>query len=149
MTNFSIKELVPHSDNMILVDKIIDIDEGYIIASFTVKEECIFLENNILPNYILIEIMAQSIAAYSGYFRKLNNLKSTLGFLIGCRKFETFIDEIHIHDNLIINSKLNLLDEKGFGIFYSEVYLKDKIIANSSLNVFNPNDGDLKRTLDE
>jgi predicted hotdog family 3-hydroxylacyl-ACP dehydratase len=72
MTNFpDIAELLPHDAPMILVDRLIDVQEESVHCQVDIGEHQLFFDNEskTTPAYVGIEFMAQSIAAWSPAIR--------------------------------------------------------------------------------
>ena len=68
--------LLPQSGVMALIDEVASVERGKIVCKMLVKEG-VFTENGVLPNYVFMEIMAQSIAAYASSEGDVN-----MGFLL-------------------------------------------------------------------
>ncbi len=88
MNQEEIKKIIPHRDNMLLVEEAEVIDENTSRGKYTVKGDEFFLKghfpgNPVVPGVILCEMMAQaSCVLLAGkaqgatpYFTKLNNVK--------------------------------------------------------------------------
>ncbi|MFT0211457.1 hotdog family protein [Pseudomonas sp. F1_0610] len=134
----AIAALVPHSGNMMLLDKIISWDEEQVTTQVIVKNNGLFnQEDGSYPAYLGIELMAQSIAAYAGMRAKQAGLPVELGFLLGTRRFETNVDRFPLNSILTITAKRSLEDESGMGVF--ECWLTAQAISQTArLNVYRP-----------
>lgn len=88
MNQEEIKKIIPHRDNMLLVEEAEVVDENTARGKYTVKGDEFFLKghfpgNPVVPGVILCEMMAQaSCVLLAGkakgmtpYFTKLNNVK--------------------------------------------------------------------------
>ena len=58
-----ISPLIPHSGEMVMLDKITEFGEDYLIAEMTVKPDCLLLKDGKLATYMGAEILAQGVAA--------------------------------------------------------------------------------------
>ncbi len=89
---YSRKELepyMPHSGAMLLIDRIVDYGPEHIVAEVDVGPHLPFYTNGAVPAYLGIELMAQSIAAWSGIRRANPASRPPIGFLLGTRRFES------------------------------------------------------------
>ena len=88
MNREEIKNIIPHRDNMLLVDKAELIDENHTVGEYTVKGDEFFLKghfpgNPVVPGVILCEILAQTSCVLLGdraagktpYFAAMNNVR--------------------------------------------------------------------------
>lgn len=88
MNQEQIKKIIPHRDNMLLVEEAEVIDESTSKGRYTVKGDEFFLKghfpgNPVVPGVILCEMMAQSSCVLlagkaencTPYFTKLDNVK--------------------------------------------------------------------------
>lgn len=68
MISYDIEEIVPHSGAMSLLStlKAYSVDDMWLEAQATIRDNNPFLTNGIVPSWVGIEYMAQAIAALSG-----------------------------------------------------------------------------------
>tara|TARA_X000000368_G_C23057966_1_gene725000 strand:- start:6004 stop:6438 length:435 start_codon:yes stop_codon:yes gene_type:complete len=102
-----IKGLIPQDEPFVMVDSLIYFDNKRVISGLTIKNNNIFLNNNILSESGLIENMAQTIALYMGY-KNINEIEPTIGF-IGAIK-NLIIYGLPKLDNVII-TEINILHD--------------------------------------
>ena len=78
--------LVPHKGKMFLIERIMDYDtDAWKICSETVvRDSCLFYDKAIdgIPNYVLFELIAQTISALTGIVIKEKNLPVNMGFIL-------------------------------------------------------------------
>lgn len=63
---YAIEEVVPHRQDMCLLERITHWDQDAIEAELVVPEAGLFVENHEVPAWVGIEYMAQAIAAWAG-----------------------------------------------------------------------------------
>jgi predicted hotdog family 3-hydroxylacyl-ACP dehydratase len=63
MKNFSIEEVLPHAEPMILLDELISFEDETATCSHTITESSLLYNQALqgVPSYVGIEYMAQSI----------------------------------------------------------------------------------------
>ena len=142
-----ISEFVPHSDPMILIDRILDFSDHSLTAEIHIHNDSRFFNHDLngVEAWVSIEYMAQAIAALAGAKAKLNNEPVKLGFLLGTRKFLSHQPVLTPDNTYLIEVKELFMDESGLGAFQcvlKDPALKndDTIICEAKLNVFETND---------
>ncbi|MSN96700.1 thioester dehydrase [Campylobacter sp. FMV-PI01] len=133
---YDVKNLIPHSGVMVLVDEVVFVDDVSIITKSVIKNSP-FINDGKFLSFQLIEIMAQSLGVYKSCNDKTS--ANDVAFLIGCRKFEILKPFLEIGDEILIDAKLSIQDESGFGVYDCKCYLDKILVAKASISVFNPN----------
>lgn len=64
--NENASQYIPHEAPMVFVDDLIEIFDQGALASLTIRPELLFCTAQGLPSWTSIELMAQTISAYSG-----------------------------------------------------------------------------------
>lgn len=136
----NIAPLIPHSGEMILLDRITEFGKDYLIAEAEIRPSHILIKNEQLLAIAGAEIMAQGIAAWGGCKATLAGKPIGLGFWLGSRKLQVYQQYIPIGSQLRIQIKMSIEDATGFGVFDCQLYDKitDKIIIEGILNVLSP-----------
>lgn len=140
--------LVPHQAPMILIDKLITVDENTIHCQVFITQESQFFEEKTqsIGAWVGIEYMAQTISAWSGYQSFLKNEPSPIGFLLGSRRYNTESDCFHQGDILDIYAE-KLMESEGMGAFSCLIKSNESVLASAQLNVFVPNKQQLEDML--
>lgn len=129
---------IPHQAPMVFVDELIEFFEQGAVASLTISPTLLFCEPQGLPTWTSIELMAQTISAYSGYKGKMGGQAPKVGFLLGTRKLNLPVPFFEIGETLTIRVEQQYLHE-GLGQFACEInYQHDQISA--LLSVYEPVD---------
>lgn len=135
-----VEPLVPHSGEMVLIDRITAVGDTHLTAEATIREDHILIKHGKLAAWAGIEIMAQGVAAWAGCMAKQANEPVRLGYLLGTRKLHLHQAEIPIGSQLEIKVTMSIQDATGFGVF--DCQLIDKTtqlpILEGALNVFSP-----------
>lgn len=134
--------LLPHSGDMVLLDRISDFGEDFLIAETEIRPDNILIKHGKLATFAGIEIMAQGVAAWSGCLATLADEPVRLGYLLGTRKLHIHTQEIPVGSKLQIKIKMSIQDSTGFGVFDSQLIdlTSGKVILEGALNVFSPKD---------
>ena len=86
---YPIASLLPQSQGMVLLDRVVEVSEDAIIVELTVRDDGLFSSSDhSVPAWVGLEYMAQAIAAFSGYHRKCRGEDIVLGFLLGTRHYQ-------------------------------------------------------------
>jgi len=136
MIDINVAELVPHAENMLLLDKVIEYDEESLVAEVVVRGDGLFNEGDKVPVWVGIEYMAQTIAAHGGMMRVLAGEPIQLGFLLGTRRFNCNISSFTVGDKLTVSVN-RLMEDQGLGVFNCHIK-GDSIDISAKLNVYQP-----------
>ncbi|MFH0257559.1 hotdog family protein [Vibrio rumoiensis] len=134
-----IKDLVPHAAPMILVDKLISVDEQTIHTQVMIKTDELFFnaEAQSVPGYVGIEYMAQSIAAWSGFQAWQKGQVPSVGFLLGSRRYQSECSEFPLGETLDIHAE-QVMENNGMAVFQCRIEIQGQEMANAQLNAFVP-----------
>ena len=134
--------LLPHSGDMVLLDRISEFGEDFLTAETEIRSDNILIKHGKLATFAGIEIMAQGVAAWSGCLATLADEPVRLGYLLGTRKLHIHTQEIPVGSKLQIKIKMSIQDSTGFGVFDSQLIdlTSGKVILEGALNVFSPKD---------
>jgi predicted hotdog family 3-hydroxylacyl-ACP dehydratase len=139
----SIDELVPHTGAMRLIDRVVASAETAARAETVIRAESLFFRpGEGVPAYVGLELMAQTISAFDGLRRRRQGLPPAIGFLLGCRRYETTRPLFRDGERLTIEAK-SLLDEGGMASF--DCVIADETgaaVASGVINVYRPADPD-------
>ena len=141
-TQSDVETLLPHSGDMVLLDKILEYGDDYAVAAVKVSAESKFYDDDINGIHCAIgmEWMAQTIAAMAGIKALQQNKPVQVGFLLGSRKYEPVKNVFKLDEEYIIRVKQLYREDNGLGAFQCSIHEQDTLIADSKLNVFAPED---------
>jgi predicted hotdog family 3-hydroxylacyl-ACP dehydratase len=143
-STIDITHYLPHQPPMLMVDKIVSVDNEHTEAIFEIKKDTIFVQNNIFLEAGLIENAAQtcsSIVAQS-YFIDENNQEINGVEVIG---FISSIKSIKIHGlpmvGDVISTKAVLLskfitDDYSLCTLSCQTFNKEKLLLEGEINLF-------------
>jgi predicted hotdog family 3-hydroxylacyl-ACP dehydratase len=81
-------ELIPQRSPFVFVDRLIFIDDHTSHGSFKIPEENIFVKSGVFTTSGMVESMAQTAAAGTGFLCKKNNKKVPIGYIGAVQKLE-------------------------------------------------------------
>lgn len=143
----SAPQCLPHSEPMVLIDKLIDVDmkKQIVKTSVTIHKDKIFFDKDIngVSPLVGIEFMAQTIGCYAFYKAKMSIPK--IGFLLGARLYENSLEKFENGKTYIITAREVYGDSELVSfecLIYNEGEDGDesKYIAKATINAFQPKD---------
>jgi len=143
MNKYTIADVLPHKNPMILIDEIGEYDDETCVAQVTITPKSPFYDSNKqgVPSYIGCEYMAQAIAGFAGAQALDIKKPVQIGFLLGSRKYKTFRPYFHLNETLTITLKELYREDSGLRVFDCEIVDQEKVvIAQANINVYQPND---------
>lgn len=131
--DFNILDLIPQRPPMQMIDRLEYADERSAMGRLFVRESNIFCDNGLLRESGLIEFIAQTAAAYTGYRNKINNSVVGEGY-IGAVKNLTIANLPPV--NTEIRCEIILENEiMGFTIITGKVSLEGNVIATCEMRI--------------
>jgi len=124
---------------MLLLDGIQEATEEKCIARIQVLPSAWYADaDGTMPGWLGIELMAQTVAAFSGFRKMQANLSPRIGFLLGTRIYESRIARFSGGDMLEVEARLHYLDESGLSAFDCEIRHQGQWVARAILKTFEP-----------
>jgi len=129
-----ITKLIPQRKPMIMVDELLSFSEKEVLTSFEIKTDNIFIHNNKLQEVALIENIAQTAAAGTGYNAFSKNETPQKGFIGAVKNFEVYsLPKV----NDILETKLVVTAEVfNASVVEGEIYCNNELIAKAELKIF-------------
>lgn len=138
--NIDIKKFLPHRDPILMVDKLLYLDDKNVKTSFKIRSNSVFLKNDLFSESGLIENIAQtsSIIVGSSYFNE-NDEKNTnvIGFINSIKSVRIF-NLPKVGQELISTSKLlSKFDSDDFSLcnMEGEISCNGILLLNCRLNL--------------
>ena len=131
---FDILELIPQRAPFVMIAELMDVREQSATSSFRILEDNIFVKDGQFQESGLIENIAQTAAAMSGYKAKISGSAAEIGFLGGVKNLRINylpdVDTNLITEVILENQVLNVNLIKGL------IRQEDKLVAECEMKVF-------------
>jgi len=133
-----IRSLLPHTGPMVLLDRVISVDEDSLLAEVCIRAGSLFCGGNGVGAWVGIEYMAQAIGAWAGYNAKLRGEPVKLGFLLGTRRYECRRPIFLLGSALRVHVQRLFQNENGLGSFECAIDNEEGRVATATVTVFQP-----------
>jgi len=137
-----VNELLPHDPPMVLLDRILSIDESSLVAEVTIRPDSVLCDESGVPGWVGIEYMAQAVAAHAGARARLRGDPPSVGYLLGTRSYKCSVAVFPIGMTLTVHIR-SLFVEMNLGAFECRLESGDEL-ANATINVYQPADSDVE-----
>ncbi len=127
-------EFVPQEPPFVFVDKILYVDENRSLCSFTIRHENIFLKDGYYSTSGIVESMAQTAAAGTGYLCKKENKAVPIGYIGAVQKLEV-LEWPPANAEITMEIKL-LTNILQVSLVSAVVRMSDRILASCEMKIF-------------
>ena len=133
ITGQELLKRLPQAPPMVMIDTLVSSDIEKTITNLTIKEDNIFCHKGKFKEAGLIENMAQTAAARSGYDAKINNLPVKTGYITSIKNLTiNFLPNI----NETIETEVVQKTEIGnITVISANIKLKNKEVAKCEMTV--------------
>jgi predicted hotdog family 3-hydroxylacyl-ACP dehydratase len=132
--HLDILELIPQKAPFVMVDMLTDVKEYSATSSFKILEDNLFIKDGRFQESGLIENIAQTAAAMSGYRTKLSGKAVEIGFLGAVKNLQVYylpdVDTSLSTEVTLENQVMNVNLIKGL------IRQGDKLVAECEMKVF-------------
>ena len=116
-----------------MVDRVVDFDWMRTSTSFTVRDDCLFVEDGMLISDGVVETVAQTCAARMGCISFIKGERVKLGF-IGAVRDMSFLRQPVVGETLI--TRITVREEVfGMTMVDAEVRSGDEVIATAEMKI--------------
>ena len=133
-----IRSLVPHAGPMVLLDRVISVDEDSLLAEVRIRPDSLFCTTDGVGAWVGIEYMAQAIGAWAGYTTQLRGEPVKLGFVLGTRRYDCSRPIFRLGSLLRVHVLRVFQDENGLGSFECSIDNEEERVATATVTVFQP-----------
>lgn len=143
-------DYLPHELPMVMVETVLDVGREHAECEATVSKQGVLApfinQNDAIPAWFAIEMMAQTIGVWCGWHAVQHGGKPRLGLLLGSRAFKSAVSEFPCGGKLKTSVHLLLRDEK-LANFDCRVELDGNTVITAKLNVYEPDDKEIVRLI--
>lgn len=151
MSFAEIRQLVPHSGDMVLLERVLSASSECLCAELTIRSDTLFCDGAGVGSWVGIEYMAQAIAAYAGNQALQRGEAVKVGFLLGARRYQASVPLFALGSVLHVHAQHAMQGENGLAAFECRIddAASGAVLANATITVFEPNNVDefLQRSL--
>ena len=143
-----IATLVPHAAPMLLLERLCAATATTARCEVRVGETlALFLrDDGALPGWVGIELMAQTVAAWSGYQGHLRQEEPQIGLLLGARKYQCHLARLPAGSLLTIDCE-QLLQDGALASFQCYLRCDGELVAEARLSTIQPDAEQLETLL--
>ena len=143
-----ITSLVPHAAPMLLLERLCAATATTARCEVRVGETlALFLrDDGALPGWVGIELMAQTVAAWSGYQGHLRQEEPQIGLLLGARKYQCHLARLPAGSLLTIDCE-QLLQDGALASFQCYLRCDGELVAEARLSTIQPDAEQLETLL--
>ena len=138
-----ILQLIPHRPPMLLINKLLHVDNNSASAEVMIDAQTPFLDstpNQIagVPAWLGIEYMGQTAALIAGFQEQSGMCEPHLGFLMGARKFQTKEPRFKLGTSLVVSCQEAALVGESLAMFTCTIssQFSELELASASLTVY-------------
>lgn len=135
-----IRELVPHSGPMSLLDCVIAVEGERLSAEVVVPADGLFSQDGGVGAWVGIEYMAQAVAAWAGCQAREQGQAPRIGLLLGTRRYRCSVPRFAAGQRLQIDIERGYQADNGLGQFECRIHADGVELASATLTVFGPED---------
>jgi predicted hotdog family 3-hydroxylacyl-ACP dehydratase len=139
MTLPPIRDVVPHSGRMLLLDRLVAFDDDSLTAELTIREGALFAQARGVGAWVGIEYMAQAVAAFAGTAAFARGEKAKVGFLVGTRHYACNVSYFPPGATLRVLVRRDAQEAHGVGSFVCSI-TGEGIVAEATITVIQPDD---------
>ena len=126
-------DLIPHEKPMSLLDEVVTVGDGELLAKVTLHTDSVFAAPEGVPALVGIEYMAQAVAAFAGHRALKAGEQVRLGFLVGNTGFFPVENTLWVHVKELVQG------DNGLAVFACCIR-SESVCVSANLNVFQPED---------
>ena len=135
MTRYpQISQLLSHGEAIRMLDELVAWQPGRAVCAMQVRPIARFVEDQALPSYVLLEPMAQSIAACLGYEAYRSGAGARVGMVVSCREFHAHVEQTNVGDDLTFTATRQAGTD-SLSRFACEVRRGRELIADATMTL--------------
>jgi predicted hotdog family 3-hydroxylacyl-ACP dehydratase len=142
MTLPDIRDVVPHSGRMVLLDRLLAFDGESLTAELTIHPDALFADEQGAGAWVGVEYMAQAVAALAGMEARQGGGRARIGYLVGARHYSCNVPYFPLGAVLRIFVRREGPGDLRLASFACSI-TGEGIVAEGTVTVFQPDTPDL------
>lgn len=142
MTLPDIRDVVPHSGRMVLLDRLVAFDGESLAADVLIRPDALFAGEQGIGAWVGVEYMAQAVAALAGLEARQGGGRARIGYLVGARHYSCNVPYFPLGTPLRISVRRDGPADLRLGSFACSI-TGEGIVAEATITVFQPDTPDL------
>jgi len=134
MTQTDILQYIPQRPPFVMIDAVLQADDTISKTSFTVREGHLFVENGVFTEPGLVENMAQTAAAGTGYKAQQDGRSAPVGFIGALKGLQ--VKELPKTGDTITTEITFVHQVMNAHIVQGKIFIGDREIAGCELKIF-------------
>jgi predicted hotdog family 3-hydroxylacyl-ACP dehydratase len=136
-----IESIIPHRGTMLLIEAVTSYGDETLTAHASVRPDAWYAdERGVMPAWIGIELMAQSVAAHVSLCAMRAGGRARPGVLLGTRSYQAHASAFARGAQLVIRVREVLRSEEGHGAYECTIEHDGERYADAVIKVFQPHD---------
>lgn len=136
MANFTINQLIPQRDPILMVDELLGVDGEQAQTCFTIRPENIFLDQEgWFEESGMIEHIAQSASAFAGYKAIMGGAtEPPLGYIGEVKKFHCYRCPLvgeRLQTTITLGPEVN-----GVTLLTGQTYVGEEMVAQTQMKIY-------------
>ena len=130
---------VPHRPPMLLIGSVLEADAERCVTLTRVDPGAWYADpDGAMPAWFGLELMAQTIAAFSGQRQRDPDQAPAFGYLLGTREYRCTVAAFPAGAQLEVEAKVHEAEILGLSAFACELRLDGSVLAHAILKVYEP-----------
>ena len=141
LANFSIEDLLPHRNSMLLIEEILEGGPNAAVSSAVVNENWPLFDGSRVNSLILIELAAQTAGICAGWARiQERGLKSDKkSWLVGIKHADFFVDALNLNDRIVTHA-VNSFKYEGYRQITATARVGSEVVGEIELQAIQADD---------
>jgi predicted hotdog family 3-hydroxylacyl-ACP dehydratase len=141
LANFSIEDLLPHRNSMLLIEEILEGGPNAAVSSAVVNENWPLFDGSRVNSLILIEVAAQTAGICAGWARiQEQGLESDKkSWLVGIKRADFFVDALNLNDRIVTHA-VNSFKYEGYRQITATARVGSEVVGEIELQAIQADD---------
>jgi len=141
LANFSIEDLLPHRNSMLLIEEILEGGPNAAVSSAVVNENWPLFDGSRVNSLILIELAAQTAGICAGWARiQERGLESDKkSWLVGIKRADFFVGALNLNDRIVTHA-VNSFKYEGYRQITATARLGSEVVGKIELQAIQADD---------